>query len=144
MSGTGQGRDGVNGSSALPKVETSVENVWLPLEELREVDVALEPQVGTAPSPPVRRVGDRASGVGTRRPWFRRRFRGRLAGVTLLVVRAKEPTFGMGHWFWYYLMSTFGQAGDGPSVLVASATMKTLSARSLGGRLKSLCRHLVP
>ena len=54
-----------------------------------------------------------------------------VAGVTLLVVRAKEPTFGMGHWFWYFLTSTFGQT-EITKRLVTSATMKTLSARSLG------------
>ena len=54
-----------------------------------------------------------------------------VAGITLLVVRAKEPAFGMGHWFWYFLTSIFGQA-EMTKRLVASATMKTLSVRSLG------------
>ena len=29
-----------------------------------------------------------------------------VAGVTLLVVRPKQPELGMGHWLWYFLTST--------------------------------------
>ena len=54
-----------------------------------------------------------------------------VAGVTLLVVRPVEPGIGMGHWVWYYLTSTFGRS-EITKRLVVSATMKSLSARSLG------------
>ena len=54
-----------------------------------------------------------------------------VAGVTLLVVRAREPSIGMGHWLWYFLTSTFGRA-EMTKRLVVSATIKALSAGSLG------------
>ena len=54
-----------------------------------------------------------------------------VAGVTLLVVRPENPAIGMGHWLWYFLTSTFGRA-ELTKRLVVSATMKSLSARSLG------------
>ena len=54
-----------------------------------------------------------------------------VAGVTLLVVRAKEPTIGMSHWLWYFLTSTLGRA-EMTKRLAVSSTMKALSARSLG------------
>ena len=54
-----------------------------------------------------------------------------VAGVTLLVVRPQDPAIGMGHWLWYFLTSTFGRA-EMTKRLVVSATMKSLSARSLG------------
>ena len=54
-----------------------------------------------------------------------------VAGVTLLVVRPRDPAIGMGHWVWYFLTSTFGRA-ELTKRLVVSATMKSLSARSLG------------
>ena len=49
----------------------------------------------------------------------------------MLVVRPKESATGMGHWLWYFLTSTFGQL-EMTKRLVATATLKTLSARSLG------------
>ena len=33
-----------------------------------------------------------------------------VAGVTLLVVRAREPEFGMGHYLWYFLTSIYGRS----------------------------------
>ena len=54
-----------------------------------------------------------------------------VAGVTLLVVRAREPSTGMGHWLWYFLTSSFGRA-EMTKRLVVSATIKALSAGSLG------------
>ena len=33
-----------------------------------------------------------------------------VAGVTLLVVRPREPELGMGHWLWYFLTSAQGRA----------------------------------
>ena len=106
------------------------ENVWLPLEELREVSVAWNHRSERHLLRPFDvLVTARAGSVQAALvpPQVSRT----VAGVTLLVVRAKEPTFGMGHWFWYFLTSTFGQV-EMTKRLVASATMKTLSARSLG------------
>ena len=54
-----------------------------------------------------------------------------VAGVTLLVVRPKEPESGMGHWLWYYLTSARGRAQIDARTTV-SATLRSLSARNLG------------
>ena len=54
-----------------------------------------------------------------------------VAGVTLLVVRPHEPESGMGHWLWYFLTSTRGRAQLARRMTV-TATLKSLSARSLG------------
>ena len=54
-----------------------------------------------------------------------------VAGITLLVVRAKQPESGMGHWLWYCLTSSHGRAQLAKRMTV-SATLKSLSARSLG------------
>ena len=54
-----------------------------------------------------------------------------VAGVTLLVARAKEPESGMGHWLWYFLSSAHGRAHLAKRMTV-SATVTSLSARSLG------------
>lgn len=54
-----------------------------------------------------------------------------VAGVTLLVVRAKQPESGMGHWLWYCLTSSLGRTQIAKR-MTASATLKTLSAKNLG------------
>lgn len=54
-----------------------------------------------------------------------------VAGVTLLVVRAKQPESGMAHWLWYYLTSSMGRTQLARRMTV-SATLKSLSARNLG------------
>ena len=54
-----------------------------------------------------------------------------VAGITLLVVRSKSPESGMGHWLWYFLASSHGRT-QLTKRLVVSATVTTLSARSLG------------
>ena len=54
-----------------------------------------------------------------------------VAGVTLLVVRVKQPESGMAHWLWYYLTSSNGRAQLARR-MTASATFKSLSARNLG------------
>ena len=54
-----------------------------------------------------------------------------VAGVTLLVVRPKNPESGLGHWLWYFLTSSHGRS-QLIKRLVVSATVTTLSARSLG------------
>ena len=54
-----------------------------------------------------------------------------IAGVTLLVIRAKHPESGMGHWLWYYLTSSNGRAQLAKR-MTASATFKSLSAKNLG------------
>ena len=54
-----------------------------------------------------------------------------VAGVTLLVVRPKQPELGMGHWLWYFLTSTYGCAQI-EKRLTVSSTVTSLSASSLG------------
>ena len=54
-----------------------------------------------------------------------------VAGITLLVVRAKEPELGIGHWLWYYLTSSYGRAQLAKRLTV-SVTITSLSASSLG------------
>ena len=54
-----------------------------------------------------------------------------VAGVTLQVVRPKQPELGMGHWLWYFLTSTYGCAQI-EKRLTVSSTVTSLSASSLG------------
>lgn len=54
-----------------------------------------------------------------------------VAGVTLLVVRPKQPELGMGHWLWYFLTSSYGRAQI-QKRLTVSSTVTSLSAGSLG------------
>lgn len=54
-----------------------------------------------------------------------------VAGVTLLVVRAKQPESGMGHWLWYCLTSSFCRTQLAKRMTVSS-TLKSLSAKNLG------------
>ena len=54
-----------------------------------------------------------------------------VAGITMLVVRAKKPESGMGHWLWYFLTSAHGRAQLAKRITVSS-TLKSLSARNLG------------
>ncbi len=54
-----------------------------------------------------------------------------VAGITLLVVRPKRPESGMGHWLWYFLTSSNGQAQLAKRMNVTS-TITSLSARNLG------------
>ncbi len=54
-----------------------------------------------------------------------------VAGITLLVVRPREPERGIGHWLWYFLTSAHGRVQVARHTTV-SATLKSLSARSLG------------
>ena len=106
------------------------ENGWLSLGELREVDVAWSHRSERHLLRPFDvLVTARAGSVQAALvpPQVSRT----VAGVTLLMVRAREPAFGMGHWLWYFLTSTLGRA-EMTKRLVVSATMKTLSARSLG------------
>ena len=54
-----------------------------------------------------------------------------VAGVTMLVVRPKQPETGMGHWLWYFLASAHGRAQLAKRITVTT-TLKSLSARNLG------------
>ena len=53
-----------------------------------------------------------------------------VAGITLLVIRAKKPETGMAHWLWYFLASAHGRVQLDKRMTV-SATLKSLSAKSL-------------
>ena len=54
-----------------------------------------------------------------------------VAGVTLLVVRPRQPESGAGHYLWYFLNSTYGRAQLARR-MVQTTTITSLSARSLG------------
>ena len=54
-----------------------------------------------------------------------------VANVTLLVVRPNEPGLGMGHYLWYWLTSSWGQA-QLKRRLTTTATVTALSATNLG------------
>ena len=54
-----------------------------------------------------------------------------VAGITLLVVRPKDPASGMGHWLWYFLTSSHGRAQLAKRMNV-TATITSLSAKNLG------------
>ena len=58
-----------------------------------------------------------------------------VAGITLLVVRPKRPESGMGHWLWYFLTSSNGQAQLAKRMNV-TATITSLSARNLAERFR--------
>ena len=53
-----------------------------------------------------------------------------VAGVTLLVVRAREPESGLGHYLWYFLTSTFGRS-QLVKRLTVNRTITTLSASAV-------------
>ena len=106
------------------------EDGWLSLEELREVGVVWSHRSERHLLRPFDvLVTARAGAVQAALvpPQVSRT----VAGVTLLVVRPEDPAIGMGHWLWYFLTSTFGRA-EMTKRLVVSATMKSLSAKSLG------------
>ena len=50
-----------------------------------------------------------------------------VAGVTLLVIRAKRPESGLGHYLWYFLTSAFGR-NQLVKRLTVNATITTLTA----------------
>ena len=54
-----------------------------------------------------------------------------VAGVTLLVVRARDPEAGMAHYLWYYLTSSFGRR-ELVKRLTVNATITSLSASAVG------------
>ena len=58
-------------------------------------------------------------------PWVSRT----VAGVTLLVVRPREPESGMGHYLWYFLTSVYGRS-QLVKRLTVNTTITTLSARA--------------
>ena len=106
------------------------EDGWLSLEQLREVGVAWSHRSERHLLRPFDvLVTARAGAVQAALvpPQVSRT----VAGVTLLVVRPEDPAIGMGHWLWYFLTSTFGRA-EMTKRLVVSATMRSLSARSIG------------
>ena len=53
-----------------------------------------------------------------------------VAGITLLVVRPREPESGMGHWLWYFLSSTHGKSQIYKRLTI-NATVTSLSAANL-------------
>ncbi len=54
-----------------------------------------------------------------------------VAGVTLLVIQAKEPESGMGHYLWYFLTSAYGRS-QLVKRLTVNATITSLSASAVG------------
>ena len=53
-----------------------------------------------------------------------------VAGITLLVVRPRNPESGTGHWLWYFLSSTHGKSQIAKRQTV-NATVTSLSAANL-------------
>ncbi len=53
-----------------------------------------------------------------------------VAGVTLLVVRAREPESGIGHYLWYFLTSAYGR-NQLVKRLTVNATITTLSPNAV-------------
>ena len=53
-----------------------------------------------------------------------------VAGVTLLVVRARDTEGGMAHYLWYYLISAFGRR-DLVKRMTVNATLTSLAASSI-------------
>ena len=53
-----------------------------------------------------------------------------VAGVTLLVVRPREPESGMGHYLWYFLTSAYGRS-QLVKRLTVNRTITTLSASAV-------------
>jgi hypothetical protein len=53
-----------------------------------------------------------------------------VAGVTLLVIRAREPGSGIRHYLWYFLTSAYGRS-QLVKRLTVNATITTLSASAL-------------
>lgn len=53
-----------------------------------------------------------------------------VAGVTLLVVRAREPESGMGHYLWYFLTSAYGRS-QLVKRLTVNRTITALSASAV-------------
>ena len=53
-----------------------------------------------------------------------------VAGVTLLVVRAREPESGIGHYLWYFLTSVYGRS-QLVKRLTVNATITTLTSSAL-------------
>ena len=53
-----------------------------------------------------------------------------VAGITLLVVRPRDPKSGMGHWLWYFLSSAHGKSQIYRRLTV-NATVTSLSAANL-------------
>ena len=53
-----------------------------------------------------------------------------VAGVTLLVLRARDVEGGMGHYLWYYLTSPFGR-GELVKRMTVNATITSLAASAI-------------
>ncbi len=128
----GRGAGARRGDWTLRLVESSDvhEDGWLGLDGLREVGVVQRVRTERHLLRPFDVLVTARSGsvqVALVPPEVSRT----VAGVTLLVVRPREPESGMGHWLWYFLTSAHGRAQLAKRMTV-SATLKSLSARNLG------------
>lgn len=86
-----------------------VDGGWLVTEGLREVGVEFNPRTERHLLQPYDVLVAARGGEGRAAlvpPGVSRT----VAGVTLLVVRPRDPGLGMGHYLWYFLTSAFGEA----------------------------------
>ena len=132
LAGAGRGVGSQSGQRMLRIVESSDvrDDGWLDVENLREVGFVYGERAERHLLRPFDLLVTARTGsvqVALVPPEVSRT----VAGVTLLVVRAKQPESGMGHWLWYCLTSSQGRAQLG-KLMTVSATLKSLSARSLG------------
>ena len=106
------------------------ERCWLDLDDLREVGVVQSERIERHLLRPydVLVTARTASVQSTLVPPGVSRT---VAGSTLLVVRPNHPEWGIGHYLWYFLTSSFGQR-EVTKRLSMGPTITSLSATNLG------------
>ena len=132
LSTFGRGAGARPGSWMLNVVESRDigDQCWLDLRDLREVGVAQSPRIERHLLRPYDvLVTARAASVQSALvpPEVSRT----VAGSTVLVIRTNNPEWGMGHYLWYFLASTYGQR-EIAKRLSTAATITSLSAANLG------------
>ena len=132
LSTFGRGAGARPGSWMLNVVESRDigDQCWLDLRDLREVGVAQSPRIERHLLRPYDvLVTARAAAVQSALvpPEVSRT----VAGSTVLVIRTNNPEWGMGHYLWYFLASTYGQR-EIAKRLSTAATITSLSAANLG------------
>lgn len=101
---------------------------WLAIDNLREVNIERNPRTERHLLRPFDLLVA-ARGETGRAALVPARVSRAVAGVTLLVVRPHDPGSGMGHFLWYYLMSSHGAAQMRRQVM--TSTLSLLTARNL-------------
>ena len=131
LSTFGRGAGVRPGEWKLRMVENSDvgDSCWVGLDGLKEIQVELNQRTERHLLRPYDvLVTARGDCVGAALvPWDVERM---VASVTLLVVRTHRPEFGMGHYLWYFLTSSQGQA-QLQRQLTVSPSVTSLSASNL-------------